>query len=113
MLTFLLPLTIKPRLKKVDIRDDPPAETSGRGSPVIGNIPKFIPILINDSKINIDIVPIPKYKNISLFVTEITVAMRKNKVNRNIKTATDPKKPSSSDIPAKIKSVCFSGKYFN
>ena len=89
---------------------DPPAETKGKGTPVIGKIPKFIPICIT---VSVKITQKTPTKNdppslLLVLLTKVVNLQSTAKIEAKIIVA--PKKPSSSDIAAKIKSVCFSGK---
>src|SRR3990167_2236646 len=81
--------------------------------PVIGKIPKFMPMLTKPcAKIKI---MKPEIKNLEklLLAERADFANRqKIKASNEIRKRT-PKKPHSSAIAAKIKSVCCSGRKFN
>ena len=97
----------------VAIKEDPPADTKGRVTPVIGRSPMFIPIWTIDWTNKTKNKPDMKALADLSLVLLMKEANLKSKSNNPIIRITDPKKPSSSDIEAKIKSVCLSGKNAN
>src|SRR5258706_12247535 len=92
---------------------DPPYEINGKGTPVNGSsvvcAPRFITICAPK---NAPIPPAKSFPKGSLVFIAMKNIRHKVPIKKPIIT-TDPKKPNSSAMIAKIESVVFSGRYAN
>ena len=90
--------------------DDPPPETSGKGTPVMGRIPIFIPICTNVWAKRVKKIPAVYALAAKLLGSEITLEILQKTAKRPTRISPAPTRPISSAIEAKIKSVCRSGR---
>ena len=89
--------------------EDPPYDTSGRGTPVTGMMPRHIPMFWKVWKANQQAMPAAATRpNMSSACIEMCSARHSSTANSRISTPA-PISPSSSPATVKMKSVCCSG----
>ena len=89
--------------------DDPPYDTSGRGTPVTGMMPRHIPMFWKVWKANQQAMPAAATRpNMSSACLEMYSARHSTTAKSRISTPA-PIRPSSSPATVKTKSVCCSG----
>jgi hypothetical protein len=112
---FIRILVTIPRAAKIDINDEPPDDTKTRGTPVVGSRPRATPQLTKNRPIIQPKKPMQKRRANGSRVLMAVEAIANPIIKKRKVRMVTPKKPDSSAITAKIKSLFLvtAGKYPN
>ena len=89
--------------------DEPPYDTNGNGTPVIGMMPKLMPMFSNAWNPIHDATPAAASRPKGSAVRLAMRSARHTIVPSNTTINPEPRKPNSSPATEKMKSVCCSG----